>query len=102
MLKDATEAERAERDQDADCAGIDAATAMAEQEIAALEGRHLDPHEIRREWSAIRDRTILAIRDMRRNVANRASDAKAIEDAMVEKLVAKRATAGLWVSFQSH
>ena len=65
----------AERDQDADCARIDAATALAEREIAALEGQHLEPHEMRREWSAIRDRTILAIRDVRRNIAKRARDA---------------------------
>jgi CHAT domain-containing protein len=85
MLKDATEAKGAERDQDADCARIDAATAMAEQEIAALEGQHLDPHEIRR--SAIRDRTILAIRDVRRNIANRARDAKETETSIIEKLL---------------
>jgi hypothetical protein len=86
MLKDVIEAERAEQDQDADCARIDAATALAEQEIAALEGQHLGPHEIRREWSAIRDRTILAIRDVRRNIAKRAHDAKETETWIIEKL----------------
>ena len=35
MLKGAVEGERAERDQDADCARIDAAIAFAEQDIAA-------------------------------------------------------------------
>jgi hypothetical protein len=87
MLKDVIEAERAERDQDADCARIDAATALAEQEIAALEGQHLGPHEIRREWSAIRDRTLLAIRDVRRNIAKRAHDAKDTETRIIEKLL---------------
>ena len=87
MLKDVTEAEQAERDQDADCARIDAATAMAEREIAALGGQHLDPHEMRREWSAIRDRTILAIRDVRRNIMKRARDAKETETWIVEKLL---------------
>jgi hypothetical protein len=87
MLKDVAEAEEAERDQDADCARIDAATAVAEREIAALEGQRLEPHEMRREWSAIRDRTILAIRDVRRNIAKRARDAKETEIWIVEKLL---------------
>jgi len=87
MLKDVTEAEQAERDQDADCARIDAATNLAEQEIAALAGQHLEPQEMRREWSAIRDRTILAIRDVRRNIAKRAREAKETETWIVEKLL---------------
>ena len=55
MLKGAVEAERAERDQDADCARIDAAIALVEQDIAALEDRQLAPDEIRKQWFAIRD-----------------------------------------------
>jgi hypothetical protein len=43
MLRDAIEAERAERDQDADCARIDAAIELAKKNIAALESRELDP-----------------------------------------------------------
>ena len=50
MLKRAVEAERAERDQDADCARIDAAIALAEKDIAALEDRQLAPEEIRKQW----------------------------------------------------
>ena len=87
MLKDVTEAEQAERDQDADCARIDAATAQAEREITALEDQRLEPHEMRREWSAIRDRTILAVRDVRRDIAKRARDAKETEIWIVEKLL---------------
>ena len=41
MVKDVIEAERAERDQDADCARIDAAINLAEQDIAALESRQI-------------------------------------------------------------
>jgi hypothetical protein len=84
MLKDAIEAER---DQDADCARIDAAICLSERDIAALEDRQLDSDEMRREWSTIRDRTIFAIRDMVHNVIKRAKEAKATEDAMVQKLV---------------
>jgi hypothetical protein len=87
MFKDAAEAEQAERDQDADCARIDAAIRSGEQEIAALEGQQLDPDEMLKEWSAIRDRTIVIIRDARHNVLNRAKEAKATERWMTEKLM---------------
>jgi hypothetical protein len=55
--------------------------------LVPLEGQHLDPHEIRREWSAIRDRTILAVRDVRRNIVKRANEAKETETSMIEKLL---------------
>jgi len=87
MFKDANEAEQAERDQDTDCARIDAAIRLGEQEIAALGDRQLDPDEMRKEWSAIRDRTIVVIRDARHNVVNRADEAKATERWMIEKLM---------------
>jgi len=99
MLEDAIEAERAERDQDADCARIDAAIGLSEQDIAALEDRQLDPDEMRKQWSAIRDRTILAIRDVVHNVVKRAIEAKATEDRMIQNLCAKKVTEGLWASF---
>src|SRR5207302_1832989 len=73
MLRGAVEAERAEREH-ADCARIDAAVALAEQDIAALEDRQLAPDEIRKQWFAIRDRTILAIRDVRNNIVKRANE----------------------------
>ena len=53
MLKGVIEAERAERDQEADCARINAAIGLAEQDIAALESRQLEPDEMREKWSAI-------------------------------------------------
>jgi hypothetical protein len=85
MFKDATEVERAERDQDADFARIDAAIDAAEKAITALEGRQLCPDKRRKEWSAIRDRTILAIRDVRDNIIKRATQAKQTESWMVKK-----------------
>ena len=84
MLKDAIEAER---DQDTDCARIDAAIVLSERDIAALENRQLDSDEVRKQWSAIRDRTILAIRDLVHNVAKRAKEAKATEQWMIQELM---------------
>ena len=88
MLKDIIEAER---DQNADCARIGAAIHLAEQDIAALEGRQLDSDEARKGWCAIRDRTILAIRDVRRNVIKRATKAKETEIWMIEKFFREKA-----------
>jgi hypothetical protein len=76
MLKEAIEARRAEQDQEADCARIDAAIGSSEQDIAALEDLQLEPGEIQRQWASIRDRTILAIRDLVHNVVTRANEAR--------------------------
>jgi hypothetical protein len=92
MFKDVTEAELAERDQDADCARIDAAIHLAVQAIAALESRHLDPDEARKGWFAIRDRTILAIRDVRRNIIVRANEAKQTKTRMIENFFREKAS----------
>jgi hypothetical protein len=89
MLKDIIEAER---DQNADCARIGAAIHLAEQDIAALENRQLDSDEARKRWCAIRDRTLLAIRDVRRNVIKRAEKAKETETWMIEKFFREKAT----------
>jgi hypothetical protein len=86
MLIDTLEAETAERDQDADCARIDAAISLSEQHIAALEDQQLDSDELRKQWSAIRDRTILAIRDVVNNVVKRAAEARATEDWITQRL----------------
>jgi hypothetical protein len=85
MFKDPDEVERAERDQDADCARIDAAIDAAERAITALETRGHGPDERRKELSAIRDRTILSIRDVRHNIITRANKAQQTERWMVQK-----------------
>jgi hypothetical protein len=82
---------QAERDQDADCARIDAAIGLAEQEIAALESRQLDPDGRRKKWCAIRDQTILAIRDVRHHIVRRATEARETEVWMIEKWLRERA-----------
>lgn len=85
MFKDPTEVERAERDQEADSARINAAIEAAEKAITALAARQLDSNEMRNERSAIRDRTIHAIRDVRHNIIKRATAAKETERWMVQK-----------------
>jgi hypothetical protein len=82
---------QAERDQNADCARIGAAIHLAEQDIAILESRQLDSDDARKRWCAIRDRTILAIRDVRRNVIKRANNAKETETRMIEKFFREKA-----------
>ena len=84
MLIGVIEAEQAERDQHADYARIDDAIRLAEQNIAALESRQLEPHETRKKWLAIRDRTILAIREARGNMIKRANEAKETRSRMIE------------------
>jgi hypothetical protein len=73
MLRDIIETER---QQDADCARIEAAIRLAEGRIAALQVRLLDEAEKRERWHTIRDQTILAVRDVRHNVIKRAIEAK--------------------------
>jgi hypothetical protein len=85
MFRDAAEVERAERDQEADFARIAAAVETAQKAIAALAARPLGPDTTRKEWAAIRDRTILGIRDVRHNVIKRARLARETERWMVEK-----------------
>jgi hypothetical protein len=81
MLKNIVEAER---DQDADCTRIGAVVRLAEQDIAVLKRGQLDPDEAHKKWSAIRDQTILAVRDIRRNVVKRADEAKETHREMIE------------------
>jgi hypothetical protein len=85
LFKDPAEVERAEQDQEADCARINAVIEAAEKALSALLARQLNPNEIRNERSAIRDRTILAVRDVRHNIIKRANSAKQTGRWMVEK-----------------
>jgi hypothetical protein len=91
MFKGAIEVERAERDQQADWARIDAAIQLAAQAITALQTRQLDTDEARKEWFAIRDRTIIAVRDVRRNIIKRAIEAKETQTWTIEKFFREKA-----------
>jgi hypothetical protein len=74
----------AEQDQRADCARIDAAVESAQQQISALPERCVSPAEARKQWSAIRDRTILLLRDVRGNILSRANAAKETRRSIIE------------------
>ena len=69
MLKDVVQVER---DQEADCGRIDAAVSLAETALAALASSD-DSHKRRCE---LRDRTILSVADVRRNIIRRARQAE--------------------------
>jgi hypothetical protein len=73
MLRNIIEAER---QQDADCARIEAAVRIAEERIVALRARLLDEGDARERWCTIRDQTVLAVREVRHNVIKRANEAK--------------------------
>ena len=75
---------QAERDQKADEARIDGAIARAENEIAALEGQ-LAPAELQKSINAIRDRTIITIRDVRKNMQNRINAAKNMQAVFLRR-----------------
>src|SRR2546430_13943242 len=70
-----------ERRQLADYARVDYAITKGEDEIAAV-----GPDELRRQTSAVRDRTVLAVREVRKNMAKRAITAKNMQASLVESL----------------
>jgi hypothetical protein len=75
-----------ERQQVADYARVDYGITKGEDEIAALEELWLRPNELRRETSVVRDRTVLAVREVRNNMAKRAITAKNMQGSLVESL----------------
>jgi hypothetical protein len=75
-----------ERHQLADYARVDYAITKGEDEVAALEELCLEPNELRRETSVVRDRTVLAVREVRNNMAKRAITAKKMQGSLVESL----------------
>jgi hypothetical protein len=75
-----------ERHQLADYARVDYAITKGEDEVAALEERRLGPNELRREASVVRDRTVLAVREVRNNMAKRVITAKNMQGSLVECL----------------
>jgi hypothetical protein len=77
MLKDGL---KAEREQEADCARIDAAVRFAETAIAALAGSD----EARKRRCELRDRTILTVADVRCNIIRRAKQAQEMRREMIE------------------
>src|SRR5258707_9446484 len=75
-----------ERHQLADYARVDYAITKGEDEVAALEELCLGPNELRREASVVRDRTVLAVREVLKNMDKRAITAKNMQRSLVESL----------------
>jgi len=75
-----------ERHQLADYARVDYAIAKGEDEVTALEELWPEPNQLRREASVVRDRTVLAVREVRNNMAKRAITAKNMQGPLVESL----------------
>src|SRR5262245_14201153 len=75
-----------ERHQLADYARVDYAITKGEDEVAALEELWPEPNQLRREASVVRDRTVLAVREVRNNMAKRAITAKNMQGPLVESL----------------
>jgi hypothetical protein len=73
-----------ERDQKADEDRIDAAIARAETEIATMKQRHLAPEQLQGAITAIRDRAVLIIRDVRKNMHKRTIAAKEMQEYLSE------------------
>jgi hypothetical protein len=79
MLKDSVQAER---EQEADCARIDAAIRLALTAIAAV----ANSDEAHKRRCDLRDRTVLSVADARRNIIRRAKQAKETRRKMIEAL----------------
>jgi len=73
-----------EREQKADEVRIDDAIKTAENNIAALTRKHLSREEMRKASLAIRDRTVLIIRDVRKNMQTRQSMARNMQDSLID------------------
>jgi hypothetical protein len=71
-----------DRDQRADEARIDAVIKKAEIEIAQLIQRHLAPEALWKAVGAIRDKTVLVTRDVRKNMHRRTNVAKELQKAL--------------------
>jgi len=81
---------QAEREQKADKARIDDAITRVESAIAALEQRHLDPEEYQRAIITIRDRAILTIRDVRKNMVTRTIAARNMQNTVNNEFLRQR------------
>jgi hypothetical protein len=71
-----------ERDQSADEGRIYAALRRAEAEIASLEQRDLAPEVLRTALAAIRDKAVLMIQDVRKNMHNRILAARKLQETV--------------------
>jgi hypothetical protein len=75
-----------ERDQKADEARIDDAIMNAENEITSLEQRQLASEELHDRITAVRDKAVLIIRDVRKNMQRRTLAAERIQKRLSDAL----------------
>jgi hypothetical protein len=78
-----------DRDQKADEARIDAVIKKAEIEIAQLVQRHLAPEALWSAVGAIRDKTVLMTRDVRKNMHRRTNAAKEMQEALASDFLSQ-------------
>jgi hypothetical protein len=76
-----------ERDQQADADRIDVAIRKAESEIAALEQRNLPREALWKAMWAIRDKTVLMTRDVRKNMHRRTIAAKEMQETLCSDFI---------------
>jgi hypothetical protein len=77
-----------ERDQAADEARIDDAITRAENDITRLQQRH--SQQLQAEIITIRDRTVLTVRDVRKNMQRRSFDAERMQECLNDDFLRRR------------
>ncbi len=75
-----------EREQRADLARIEKAITQAEAALGSLSARRLSPDQLRKELCETRDRTVLAVRDVRKNMVKRAAVARTMQETLAKTL----------------
>ncbi len=75
-----------EREQQADLARIEKAITQADAALTSLSARQLSPDRLRKELDEIRDRIVLVVRDVRKNIAKRAAAARTMQESLTKTL----------------
>jgi hypothetical protein len=79
-----------ERDQIADEDRINAAITRAENDIARLQQRQLGSQQLQAEIITIRDRAVLIVRDVRKNIQRRSLDAECMQECLNDEFLRRR------------
>jgi hypothetical protein len=79
-----------ERDQIADEGRINDAITRADNDIARLQQRQLDSQQLQAAIITIRDRAVLIVRDVRKNMQRRSIDAKRMEECLNDEFLSRR------------
>jgi hypothetical protein len=79
-----------ERDQAADEARIDDTIKRAENDITRLQQRQLDSQQLQAEIITIRDRAVLTVRDVRKNMQRRSFDAERMQECLNDDFLRRR------------